>query len=87
LAVYNLIASINAVDPSGPVASLTLNMPIADIDGNALSDGTELSIVFGDAVTALTLAGVFRNTPPTSASAGQVLNFRYSINTNSWWNA
>jgi hypothetical protein len=86
MATYQLIAASNLLD-KGALASVTLVMPVVDGDGNPLSDGIELSISFGDAVTTLTLYGTFRNTPPTSASAGQVLNFRYSINTNSWWNA
>jgi hypothetical protein len=86
MASYNLIAASNLVD-LGPLASVTLVMPTTDGDGNPLSDGTELSISFGDTITTLTLSGVFRSMAPTSALAGQVMNFRYSINTNSWWNA
>jgi hypothetical protein len=86
MASYNLLAANNYIE-LGPLASVTLVMPTLDGDGNPLSDGIELSISFGDAITVLTLSGTFRNTPPTTASAGQVLNFSYNINTNSWWNA
>jgi hypothetical protein len=71
----------------GPLASLTLVMPTTDSDGNALISGIDVSISFGDAITTLTLTGSFRSTVPASASAGQVLNYSYSTNTNSWWNA
>ena len=81
-----LLATPNLLD-KGPLGSATLVMPTTDPDGNPISDGMEMSISFGDAITNLTLVGTFRTPPPMSASAGQVLNFRYSINTNSWWNA
>ena len=77
---------MNLLD-NGPQSSLTLVMPAADMDGNPLSDGITCGISFGDNITTLTLSGTFRRPPPTSASAGQVINFRYSVNTNSWWNA
>ena len=81
-----LIAAANLVD-LGPLTSLMLVMPTVDGDGNPISDGIELSISFGDSITMLNLVGPFRSAVPTSASAGQVLNFRYSAMTNSWWNA
>lgn len=84
--MHNLITANNLVD-LGPLLSLTLVMPTTDTDGNPLSDGIECSISFGDNITTLTLSGTFRSTPPTSAGAGQVMNFSYSVMTNSWWNA
>lgn len=83
---YNLIAASNLVD-KGPLSSLTLVMPTVDSDGNPLITGIEVSISFGDAVASLVLSGVFRNSVPTSALAGQVMRFSYNIDTNSWWNA
>ncbi len=82
----SLLAASNLFD-KGPQFSATLVMPTTDADGNALSDGLELGISFGDAIQHLTLSGPFRNAPPISVGAGQVLNFRYSTITNSWWNA
>lgn len=86
VATSSLIAAANLVD-LGPLPFLTLIMPTLDADGNPISDGIELGISFGDAVTVLTLVGSFRSAVPTTASAGQVLNFQYSAMTNSWWNA
>ena len=71
----------------GPLSSLTLVMPTMDSDGNPLISGIDVSISFGDTITSLTLSGAFRSTIPTSALAGQVMNFSYSTDTNSWWNA
>jgi hypothetical protein len=82
-----LSTTFNVIDGSTTAASETLIMPTADTDGNPLSDGITCGISFGVAVTALTLSGSFRTAAPTSASAGQVMNFRYSANTGSWWNA
>ena len=81
-----LIAASNLVD-LGPLSSLMLVMPTVDGDGNPISDGIELSISFGDAITMLVLSGPFRSAVPTTVSGGQVLNFRYSAMTSSWWNA
>ena len=86
VATSTLIAAANLVD-LGPLTSLILVMPTVDGDGNPISDGIELGISFGDAITMLTLVGTFRSAVPTTASAGQVVNFRYSAMTNSWWNA
>lgn len=81
-----LAASVNLVD-FGPQTSYEFIMPTVDNDGNLLSDGTTLSISFGAAITTLTLTGAFRTPQVTTATAGQVMNFRYSTNTASWWNA
>jgi hypothetical protein len=81
-----LVTTLNMLD-IGPVTSLTLDMPVIDTDGNPLSDGITCGVSFGDNITTLTWSGTFRNTPPASASAGGVINFRFSTNTNSWWNA
>jgi hypothetical protein len=81
-----LATTSNLLD-KGPQSSLMLVMPIIDTDGDPLSDGITCGVSFGDNITTLTWLGAFRNAPPASASAGQVRNFRYSVNTNSWWNA
>ncbi len=66
--------------------TLELFMPLTDTDGNPLSDGITCSVHFGGNVTTLSLVGAFQTAVPTSASAGQVMNFRYSANTGTWWN-
>lgn len=71
----------------GTASSLTLTMPTTDTDGNPLSDGITCGVTFGGNITTLTFVGTFHLAPPASATAGQVLNFKYSANTSSWWNA
>ncbi len=80
-----LDTTVNLID--GTQSALTLIMPAADTDGNPLSDGITCGISFGGNITTLTLSGTFQTSAPTSASAGQVMNFRYSANTGTWWNA
>ena len=80
-----LTTSHNLLD--GTASVINLIMPTTDTDGNALSDGITCGVSFGGVVTTLTFAGPMQFIPPASASAGQVVNFRYSVNTNSWWNA
>jgi hypothetical protein len=87
-AIFQATTTFNTIDvETPPLAALTIIMPTVDTDGNPLSDGITCGFSFGESITALSWAGTFRSATPTSASAGQVLNFRYSINTNSWWNA
>jgi hypothetical protein len=87
-AIFQAAAVFNQIDVgTPPLAALTIIMPTVDTDGNPLIDGIMCGFSFGENVTLLSWTGAFRSTPPTSASAGQVLNFLYSINTNSWWNA
>lgn len=80
-----LATTVNLI--SGTQSTLTLVMPTTDTDGNPLSDGITCGISFDGAITTLTLSGSFQTTAPTSASAGAVMNFRYSGNTQTWWNA
>jgi hypothetical protein len=80
-----LVTASNLLD--GTASSANLIMPTADSDGNPLSDGITCGITFGGAIATLTFVGSFHSATPTSASAGQVLNFKYSTNTSSWWNA
>lgn len=78
-AVHNIL--------DGTASLLNLIMPETDMDGNPLSDGITCGVSFGGAITTLTFTGPMQFTAPSSASAGQVINFRYSVNTSSWWYA
>ena len=80
-----LATTVNLI--SGTQTALTLVMPTTDTDGNPLSDGITCGISFDGAITTLTLSGSFQTPAPTSASPGKVMNFRYSANTGTWWNA
>lgn len=72
------------VDPAGAIAVLNIKMPLKPYQDQ------EVSIPFSQAITTtFTLqpntSQAFIGTPPTTITAGQVLNYQWSATDSKWW--